>query len=84
MSAECSQDENGEAEYPGIEEENEDEREEEGDEIDIDVEMIQLADLQAIAPFRRLMCAAHSVHAASNKKAYSNYDSVLIKARHCC
>ena len=46
--------------------------------MDTDVHMIELADLQEITPYRRLMCIAHSLQLVI-KKAYSHYDGLIAK-----
>lgn len=46
--------------------------------VHTDVHMIELADLQEITPYRRLMCIAHSLQLVI-KKAYSHYDGLIAK-----
>lgn len=95
VQGEYSQDGNSEAhdqdtdEDEGTSEEEDDDISEEADdatcneqddEIVTDVEVIDLADLQAVVPFRRLMCMAHSLQLVI-RKAYNHYDSLITKAR---
>ena len=54
--------------------------EEQDDEVVTDVEVIDLADLQAVVPFRRLMCMAQSLQLVI-RTAHTHYDSLITKAR---
>ena len=58
----------------------EEEGEDEG-EADSDVDLIELADMQNVVPYQRLMCMAHSLQLVI-KRAYTYYDRLLIKVRH--
>jgi len=48
--------------------------------FDLDVELVQLAELHDIVPYRRLMCMAYSLQLVI-KKAYAHYDALLSKVR---
>lgn len=73
-------DEDGESEGNDQDVEEDESENGEGDDERTDAEVIELADLQDVVPYRRLMCMAHSIQLVINK-AYVHYDTLITKAR---
>ena len=73
-------DEDGESEGNDQDVEEDESENGEGDDERTDAEVIELADLQDVVPYRRLMCMAHSIQLVI-KKAYVHYDTLITKTR---
>jgi hypothetical protein len=56
--------------------------EEEIDEEELsDIEQTELADLQDVVPYPRLLCIAHTLQLVIKKASYCHYDNLLMKVR---